>query len=1421
MQERGTGSLKCVFSGYPQPTVTWTKDGEIVRNGQNEYNSVFEIRDATISDGGVYICEGVNREGTGSATYTLTVEPTTIPTTVSTTTRASGGGNIKGTREPPTTPPMTLKTEIYMVQPRYYAGTPNLVAYAPRGSRVQLYCHVIINIEHQNAEYTVNWFLRGTRIHSGGTFDEPYFDTNDAGRYTCTAYSNSLAHSSSMEIRVGSPLRITRSPASRYYSLREAISLRVEVNRRSDYEVNWYRVNVNGSLLLIREGNGVFFQSNKKRLDINPLVVGYLGAYRVRIVSQGEVSSADFSVNANAAITTQQPSGTTPFVEGGTIILPCIYYGYPTPVVKWYLNGRELDPSNSNKYNLSRANVLRVGPLGENDDKNRIECRIRQNNQRHEVEYNLELGESPEIITTNCDATLCTSSNVKLVCNAGYDQSITYKWYKSTDTSTSIRPSSKYSVYSHGRLDILRPNSNDIGTYICEARNKYGSDYIRCGVLQPTALNLVSSEQDVIITLGRDVNIYCKTNQSLGATVSWYKDNNRLLPNDVSINTIQFGQTILTILSLKNVAIQHGGEYTCSVTRCDDEVKQTHQLRVRQDVNITQTPDETYFCSGKTVCFRCEAIGYPQPVISWYINGSIITNGENGYYINGRDDLCVIGGPASKTGTYKCNASNPFSWEIYRSWVVFADVSLATFSEDELELPILNQDYYLDCLPTVSDVEYSYKWYKQTTLLLHSEKYDQSNEWQLRISNFNQQDLRRYMCTVTNCKGTSKKVFDINSYQGQDAAPSISTTRTQYRVIQSRTVRLLCAATGSPRPSISWYYKGELVSEEGDFSLTELPNLRINNVQRDLHDGNYECAARNNVGTASLSIELIILQPPKLAPLRSQRIDIGLTACFSCSLTQGDPPPERVWTKDGIEIVSEGEVSIDPNTYRLCITNARGDSAGVYRCTAKSDLGWAYVEATLQVRTCGKLRFTETQLKHTVGDGSSLTINCPVEPNVFECSVLFYWNELTLRTNATLQKIPSSDPRLSGYSLVLQLDMDGTGYYQCVAQNQESVIAQNHAVTVVAAPRVVPFVKQQIFRINSEVSLNCPIRGISPITYIWQLGGSELASGGSLIINNDQLTINNASASNTGQYFCTGSNLYGQREAMIDVTICGPMTLEFTEDHEVEEKARTTFTCHLQGQIIANSIEFLVGENRSTVAELPAKRFAYNRLEPNTAELRIATRVEDTGPVTCRVNTICGVSETTHLLTVRPKTNGLRVVRNQITHPGTVPPNCHNQFTLKCPVRGKPKPAYAWFHNDIKIVFRNNAHVVSGRGKKEITVHDPDINDAGNYRCDATNNQGRVSFTYNISVQLPRVSTTYQEHTAFEGENLNLACNPEVLANRKWSKDLVRLSSEANPGVTNDWVISGVQGSDEGTYLCCAKSGDTIYRYIHEVQVQE
>ena len=1396
-------TLFCVITGQPQPSVSYKKDGVLLAPAENRYYSEYIINSATLSDSGQYTCEGVNSEGTASETFRLTVEQRPAVTLLPTFPRNTIRTGPVFTTVPPVTTEIP-ETRIRVSEPDYYENSVQSVVCIELGRTLRLLCEVT-----SSESYQIEWYKDGVQISGevSATLMRVINNRSDLGSYTCAARTGVNRDYSIVTVSLGRLLSITRSPTSTYYYIRSSITLRVALSTtETDYTVTWYR-NEGTHYREVETGNGYYLHSRNKRLDINPLSEEQPGSYRVQVTGECGEDSAEFDINLYAGISTPQNNGITPYVSGGRVELPCAYYGHPTPEVTWLRNNVEIDPSSSDKYELYTDNTLHIRSLDATDDRARITCLVTQGDRRRSVWYELGMGSPPVFTTSNCDASICAGESLILYCGASY--AATYAWYKGTDTQNPLSTSSKYLVYSNGRLQIQNPDADDVGTYYCQASNQYGRGIKVCVVDTDRGLSFLSTERNNIVTLGRSFSLRCEARGSVGTSISWHKDDNRAIPSDIAVTTSRPDDRVRSVLSISSVTPEHNGSYTCTVSSCGEVLEQTSQLRARQNVDITNHPSSHNFCSGNTVIFICEATGYPTPVISWSFNSVKIRSGVDGFQIDTLNRLSVIDGPVDKTGYYKCNASNPFSWRTYGFTATFQETFSPVLVGVSSLPPVLNQDYYLSCRPTVSQVRYTYKWYRYNSLLSNSDKYNLVNEWQLCISNFAPADLGSYRCVVTNCVGSTSQTFDINTYEGQDVAPEISTTRAQYTAIEDRAVRLFCAAIGTPDPVVTWWYDDVEVSADTHYSLLELPNLLIQNVQRGQHDGSYKCVATNPLGSVELTINLEIDQPPKLdlsgEPI-SRRVDVGTTVCLDCPLLEGYPVPTVTWTRNGVELSSEGKVIYTNNT--LCISAVGSVDEGIYRCTARNSLGYAYAEGTLRVSTCGTLNFQSTQLDHTQLEGSSYTLTCPLEPNAFECTTVLIWKEFTLGTDR-LTDISDSDPRLVEDILVLQLDRNSMGLYQCIAYNRDSTIAQTHNVTVASPPWVTPFVSEQIFRVNSDVNLYCPIDGVPPPSYVWLLDGVRLRTGNNLVVNGDKITINTAVPSNTGSYQCRGSNAYGQREVSMDVTICAPMSIAMTGDQVADEKVRIKFECSLSGLLEPNSIEFLVGLKRVDAAGL--KRFRIVKVGTHRARLIIKTRVEDTGPITCRINTTCGTAEITRLLTVNEINEPLQVIDSLVTHPGRVVPNCHNEFTLKCPISGKPKPTYVWYFNDAMINFKNTP----ARGKKQISVHDPDINDAGRYKCDASNLHGRISYTYIIHVLPPVRLDAFETHTVFEGERLTLECNSTLIANRAWSKNYEKITDPVYE--ENDLVIAEVDNSDVGVYLCCANAGDRIYTTLHNV----
>ena len=68
--------LNCEVTGYPDPTVTWYKDGSLLATDDRvmvHNDSVVVINNAFSTDSGIYTCSAANVAGNSSASTELTV----------------------------------------------------------------------------------------------------------------------------------------------------------------------------------------------------------------------------------------------------------------------------------------------------------------------------------------------------------------------------------------------------------------------------------------------------------------------------------------------------------------------------------------------------------------------------------------------------------------------------------------------------------------------------------------------------------------------------------------------------------------------------------------------------------------------------------------------------------------------------------------------------------------------------------------------------------------------------------------------------------------------------------------------------------------------------------------------------------------------------------------------------------------------------------------------------------------------------------------------------------------------------------------------------------------------------------------------------------------------------------------------------
>lgn len=110
------------------------------------------------------------------------------------------------------------------------------------------------------------------------------------------------------------------------------------------------------------------------------------------------------------------------------------------------------------------------------------------------------------------------------------------------------------------------------------------------------------SPLDIVTTFGDNVTLTCTAMGDSNATFVWEK-NGTIVGHD-------------SILTLTAIDVSYGGDYSCTVSNAAGTDTVSTTLYVAPYI-ITPLEDQTLARNGSIVNIRCDAAGFPTPVVNW------------------------------------------------------------------------------------------------------------------------------------------------------------------------------------------------------------------------------------------------------------------------------------------------------------------------------------------------------------------------------------------------------------------------------------------------------------------------------------------------------------------------------------------------------------------------------------------------------------------------------------------------------------------------------------------------------------------------------------------------------------------------------------------------------------------------------------
>jgi len=418
-----------------------------------------------------------------------------------------------------------------------------------------------------------------------------------------------------------------------------------------------------------------------------------------------------------------------------------------------------------------------------------------------------------------------------------------------------------------------------------------------------------------------------------------------------------------------------------------------------------------------------------------------------------------------------------------------------------------------------------YQWYFNGVKLANDVRHSGVTTTMLQISNAQTSDTGPYQVVATNIAGS---VTSFVANLSVLLTPSISLQPASQTLMQGSSVTLNAVATGGAPLSYQWYFNGNPLTDGGQITGSATTNLTISSLQF-TNSGNYVLIVNNPVGSAtSTAAVLAVLAPPIIFPQPAgQNVVLGSNAVFS-AVVAGTQPIGYQWFFNQIPLSDDSRIS-GSTTSSLTIGNTVTNDSGGYQLVASNAVGTSTsLVASLTVWL--PVTITQSPSNQTVAVGAMPTLTAAASGS----GILGYqwlFNNSPLTDNGRI--FGSATASLS----VSNAQTSDTGNYSVVVTNLlTSATSAVATVTAVVPPAIVTQPKGRSVPVSLPTTFNATASGGAPLSYQWQLNGTNLSGATSNNYTNPAVTTNDV-----GAYQLVVTNSVGVVTSSVAMLTIGPV----------------------------------------------------------------------------------------------------------------------------------------------------------------------------------------------------------------------------------------------------------------------------------------
>jgi alpha-tubulin suppressor-like RCC1 family protein len=578
---------------------------------------------------------------------------------------------------------------------------------------------------------------------------------------------------------------------------------------------------------------------------------------------------------------------------------------------------------------------------------------------------------------------------------------------------------------------------------------------------------------------------------------------------------------------LRFISVQptNAGNYVLIITNSFGSVTSAvATLTVNLPPIITGQPQNQTVIVSNTVSFVVSVDGTPPLNCRWYRNGFVLADGGR-ISGSGTTNLVISNVQSSDALNYTVVITNSFGTVTSAVATLTVLVPPQIYSQPQSQYVAVGATTALWATISVGTPPFSYQWYFNGTPLMDGGRLGGSTSYVLSITNSQPGDSGNYWVVITNIAGaTTSSVAAVAVL----VPPAITLQPAGQTLMQGSNVTFAAAASGDAPLSYQWYFNGSALVDNGQVSGSTTTNLTIINLQF-TNGGNYVLVATNLVGSAaSTPAMLAVISPPAITqPPADQNVLLGSNVVFSATVL-GTQPIGCQWFFNNAPLTDDTRIS-GSTTTSLTVGNSQTNDIGGYFIVATNAYG-AATSAVANLTVWLPVSITQQPSNQTVAVAAMpmLTVTAGGSGPL---GYQWFFNNSPLTDNGRI--IGSATGSLS----ISNVQTSDTGNYTVVVTNLlSSATSAVVTVTVVVPPSITTQPKGRSVPVGLPTMFNAAASGEAPLSYQWQLNGTNLPGATSNNYTNLAVTTNDV-----GAYQLVVTNGIGAVTSSVAMLTIGPV----------------------------------------------------------------------------------------------------------------------------------------------------------------------------------------------------------------------------------------------------------------------------------------